>query len=205
MSTPRQRPGYAGHVLGYETTRSASAHELLQLVFGEGCTERLGGHEAVVLPHQEEDTVRERPAAAPWSAPARPVPGARIGQYELIRLLGRGGMGEVHLARDLRLGRLAAIKLLTTQRPNLGQRFLAEARATARCHHENIVVIHADPEKRSNFEWLLAAFSSLCPSCAHVRRLAAAPRRASANGSPCPPARDGHGRSASRSGMTCGA
>ena len=70
------------------------------------------------------------------------MPGARIGQYEIIRLLGRGGMGEVHLARDLRLGRLVAVKLLTTQQPNLGERFLSEARATARCHHENIVVIH---------------------------------------------------------------
>jgi WD40 repeat protein/serine/threonine protein kinase len=75
------------------------------------------------------------------TAPAL-APGGRIGQYEIIRLLGRGGMGEVHMARDLRLGRLVAIKLLTTQRPNLGERFLAEARATARCHHENIVVIH---------------------------------------------------------------
>jgi serine/threonine protein kinase len=70
------------------------------------------------------------------------APGSSIGQYEIIRLLGRGGMGEVHLARDLRLGRLVAVKLLTAQRPNLGERFLAEARATARCHHENIVVIH---------------------------------------------------------------
>ncbi|HEX7841361.1 MAG TPA: serine/threonine-protein kinase, partial [Kofleriaceae bacterium] len=51
-------------------------------------------------------------------------------------------MGEVHLARDLRLGRLVAVKLLTTQKPDLDERFLAEARATARCRHENIVVIY---------------------------------------------------------------
>jgi len=56
----------------------------------------------------------------------------------------------VHLARDLRLGRLVAIKLLTTQRPDLGERFLAEARATARCHHENIVVIHEVGEHGSH-------------------------------------------------------
>ncbi len=77
-------------------------------------------------------------------------PGHAIGQYQIIRLLGRGGMGEVYLARDLRLGRLVAIKLLTTQRPNLGERFLAEARATARCHHENIVVIHEVGEAREH-------------------------------------------------------
>jgi WD40 repeat protein len=76
------------------------------------------------------------------SSPDRSRLGSRIGQYEIIRLLGRGGMGEVHLARDLRLGRLVAIKLLTTQHADLDDRFLAEARATARCHHENIVAIH---------------------------------------------------------------
>jgi serine/threonine protein kinase len=70
------------------------------------------------------------------------APGHTIGQYELIRLLGRGGMGQVHLARDLRLGRLVALKLMIAQRPSHNQRFLGEARATAQCHHENIVVIH---------------------------------------------------------------
>ncbi|HEX3482698.1 MAG TPA: protein kinase [Kofleriaceae bacterium] len=76
------------------------------------------------------------------SSQRRSLLGTRIGQYEIIRLLGRGGMGEVYLARDLRLGRLVAVKLLTTQDHDLDERFLAEAQATARCHHENIVVIH---------------------------------------------------------------
>jgi serine/threonine protein kinase len=57
---------------------------------------------------------------------------------------------EVGLARDLRLGRLVAIKLLITERPNLGERFLTEARATARCHHENIVVIHEVGERQGH-------------------------------------------------------
>jgi hypothetical protein len=51
-------------------------------------------------------------------------------------------MGEVYLARDLRLGRLVAVKRLSTSGPQLIERFLREARATARCMHENIVVIH---------------------------------------------------------------
>jgi serine/threonine protein kinase len=86
----------------------------------------------------------DAPPPAPMTAAVeRPATlSGRIGQYEIIRALGRGGMGEVHLARDLRLGRLVAVKLLTGQRVRLTERFLAEARTTARCNHENIVVIH---------------------------------------------------------------
>jgi serine/threonine protein kinase len=84
--------------------------------------------------------------------------GSCIGQYELIRQLGRGGMGEVYLARDLRLGRLVALKLLAEHRPSLVERFVAEARTTARCHHENIVVIHEVGERQGHpfmvFEYL---------------------------------------------------
>src|SRR5215471_9415148 len=68
--------------------------------------------------------------------------GARIRQYEIIRELGRGGMGQVFLARDTRLGRRVAMKFLTMTARDLAQRFMAEARVTARCSHENIVVIH---------------------------------------------------------------
>src|SRR5262249_51466028 len=68
--------------------------------------------------------------------------GAKIKHYELIRVLGQGGMGTVYLARDIRLGRLVALKLLTTLSGPGTQRFLLEARATARCKHENIVIIH---------------------------------------------------------------
>jgi serine/threonine protein kinase len=69
-------------------------------------------------------------------------PGTRINQYELIRLLGEGGMGTVFLARDLRLGRRVAIKFLQTNQPARTRRLLAEARTTARCQHDNIIVIH---------------------------------------------------------------
>ena len=70
------------------------------------------------------------------------APGLRIEQYELIRELGRGGMGQVFLARDTRLGRRVAMKFLAASSPKFTERFLVEARATARCSHENIVVIH---------------------------------------------------------------
>ncbi|WP_438013868.1 protein kinase [Sorangium sp. So ce315] len=66
----------------------------------------------------------------------------RIDHYELLREIGQGGMGVVFLARDTRLARLVAIKLLT-RLSSLGvQRFLVEAQATARCKHEHIVTIY---------------------------------------------------------------
>ncbi|MBV8756580.1 MAG: protein kinase [Deltaproteobacteria bacterium] len=70
------------------------------------------------------------------------TPGTRIEQYELIREVGKGGMGQVFLARDNKLGRRVAIKLLAAKNKQHAERFLVEARATARCAHENIVVIH---------------------------------------------------------------
>ncbi len=71
----------------------------------------------------------------------QPRPGMTINQYELIREIGAGGMGTVYLARDLKLGRKVAIKILQSSHPELTQRFIVEARATARCSHENIVII----------------------------------------------------------------
>lgn len=74
-------------------------------------------------------------------------PGAFIGHYEVIRSLGEGGMGQVYLARDTRLGRLVAIKVLTFGNDGLvNTQFLSEARATARCRHENIVIIYEADE-----------------------------------------------------------
>ena len=76
------------------------------------------------------------------SASLQPRPGTRISHYEIIRELGAGGMGTVYLARDTKLGRRVAIKFLQTDHPELTQRFILEARTTARCQHENIVVIY---------------------------------------------------------------
>jgi hypothetical protein len=74
------------------------------------------------------------------------APGTLVRHYEIIRELGRGGMGVVYLARDTRLGRRVAIKLLTAREPEVTRDLLREARATATCHHDNIVVIHEADE-----------------------------------------------------------
>ena len=69
-------------------------------------------------------------------------PGTRIKQYELIRELGRGGMGVVYAARDVKLGRRVAMKFLRHVDREVIDRFLVEARATAQCNHDNIVIIY---------------------------------------------------------------
>lgn len=75
------------------------------------------------------------------AGPIEPDVGTRIHHYEVIRMLGRGGMGSVYLARDTRLGRRVAIKFLRTHSPDLTKRFILEARTTAAVQHENIVII----------------------------------------------------------------
>jgi serine/threonine protein kinase len=70
------------------------------------------------------------------------APGTLVHHYEIIRRIGSGGMGEVFLARDVKLGRLVALKFLYSSNKEIAARLLVEARATAKCRHENIVVIH---------------------------------------------------------------
>ena len=65
----------------------------------------------------------------------------QIGRFGLIREIARGGMGQVFLARDTKLGRKVAIKFLLDNTPSFVQRFVIEAKATALCTHENIVTI----------------------------------------------------------------
>lgn len=72
-------------------------------------------------------------------------PGELFGNYELISLLGEGGMGRVFKARHTRLGRLVALKVLKpehAQNRGLVQRFFDEARAVNQIDHEHIVDIH---------------------------------------------------------------
>jgi Tol biopolymer transport system component/tRNA A-37 threonylcarbamoyl transferase component Bud32 len=74
-----------------------------------------------------------------------PAPGSTLGPYEILAPLGAGGMGEVYRARDPRLAREVAIKVLPAERvrdENRRRRFLQEARAASALNHPNIVTIH---------------------------------------------------------------
>jgi serine/threonine protein kinase len=71
--------------------------------------------------------------------------GQQLSHYEIIEQIGAGGMGEVYLAQDERLGRRVALKLLAahiTEDKNRVSRFRQEAFATSALNHPNIVTIH---------------------------------------------------------------
>src|SRR5262252_1905358 len=71
--------------------------------------------------------------------------GTRLGPYEIVSPLGAGGMGEVYRAKDPRLGREVALKVLPAaiaQDADRLRRFEAEARAASALNHPNIVTVH---------------------------------------------------------------
>src|SRR5438128_2830754 len=71
--------------------------------------------------------------------------GTKLGPYEIVAPLGAGGMGEVYRARDTRLGREVAIKVLPesfSKDPDRLRRFEQEARAASQLNHPNIVTVH---------------------------------------------------------------
>jgi len=73
------------------------------------------------------------------------IAGYQLGAYQILAPLGRGGMGEVHLALDTRLRRKVALKLLTapfTSDDGRVRRFAQEARAASALNHPNIITIH---------------------------------------------------------------
>ncbi len=72
-------------------------------------------------------------------------PGARLGPYEIVAPIGAGGMGEVYRAKDAKLGREIAVKVLpsaTASDPNRRQRFEMEARSASALNHPNILTIY---------------------------------------------------------------
>jgi serine/threonine protein kinase/Tol biopolymer transport system component len=81
-------------------------------------------------------------SAAPFPAI---LPGTRLGHYEIVQLVGSGGMGEIYRARDTRLERDVAVKVLPAEfgeDPSRLRRFEHEGRAMCRLNHPNIVSIY---------------------------------------------------------------
>src|ERR1041385_3242672 len=106
--------------------------------------------ESLIASHEQSGSFIDQPAfevAASLlpSDRAELKPGYTIASYEVISFISRGGMGEVYLAEDKRLGRKVALKLLpatfTTNDDRL-RRFEQEARAASAPNHPNIITIY---------------------------------------------------------------
>src|SRR5262245_43103730 len=88
------------------------------------------------------------------------TPGTRLGPYEILAPLGAGGMGEVYRARDTRLERTVAIKILPAQvspDPVRKQRFEREAKTISNLNHPHICVLH-DIGQQDGIDYLVMEF-----------------------------------------------
>ncbi len=104
---------------------------------------RVAGHEP---PHAGKDREGGPPAdSSEWPSSAMIRAGTRIGPYEVLSAIGAGGMGEVYRARDTRLLRDVAVKVLPQALaldPDRVRRFQREAQVLASLNHPNIAAIH---------------------------------------------------------------
>jgi serine/threonine protein kinase len=104
---------------------------------------------SLLAAHERAGSFLGQPALAPSTTtnithPARSLLGRSVSHYQVISALGEGSVGQVYLARDLRLGRKVALKFLRqefTRDPKLVQRFMREAQAASGISHPNIVTI----------------------------------------------------------------
>jgi serine/threonine-protein kinase len=119
------------------------------------CLEDLNSLAASVLPahpttenHESRDAttiMAEDDLAGPTFELESPAPASRFGKYELLDVLGRGGMGVVYRARQTDLNRLVAVKMILASQlasPEQVCRFEAEARATAGLRHPHILQVY---------------------------------------------------------------
>jgi Tol biopolymer transport system component/serine/threonine protein kinase len=101
--------------------------------------------EALLASHQHARSFGDAPAREPEKEKRALRAGSRLGPYEVVALIGAGGMGEVYRARDLRLEREVALKVLPTLlsgNPATLERFKREAKAVAALSHPNIMALY---------------------------------------------------------------
>jgi len=102
--------------------------------------------EALLQTHETAGTFLEQPAHVDPADLETLLPGTIVGPYKVIEEIGRGGMGVVYRAEDMRLGRTVALKALPSavaMHPELRQRLRREARAAATISHPAVAVVYA--------------------------------------------------------------
>ena len=144
----RDRNGRQVEYLSYttgRTERDKTTAPALAALLSRVVSREVGEGELAALTEQSQ---ADTPSVETLFGPA-PPPAARLGDYEVLGELGRGGMGVVYLARQLSLGRLVALKMLpgdlSGDQAALA-RFRREIRALGRCDHPNIVKVLASGE-----------------------------------------------------------
>jgi len=103
--------------------------------------------ESLLSSYEVAGSFMESPAVAQAADSLAPKlnPGQRVKHYQIVDLIGEGGMGEVYLATDTILGRRVALKVLpafVSKDPDRLRRFTQEARAASRLSHPNVCVVH---------------------------------------------------------------
>jgi len=116
--------------------------------------------DAMLAAHQDAGGFGEDPAFAPPDGAPRLVPGDALGPYRIEALIGTGGMGEVYRARDLRLGRSAAIKVLrkdVASHSDFRRRLEREARSVSALNHPHVCGLY-DVGQQDGLDYLVMEY-----------------------------------------------
>jgi eukaryotic-like serine/threonine-protein kinase len=155
--SPEARPAFLAEACRGDPELRRQVEALLAEEALTGSAAREEASEAATL---TSDPGSEPTGGADAAGHMRLSPGAQLGPYLLEALIGAGGMGEVYKARDTRLGRTVAIKVLPidlAEDPERRRRFEHEARAASSLNHPNICTIH-DIGRDGSIDYLVMEF-----------------------------------------------
>jgi serine/threonine protein kinase len=116
--------------------------------------------ESLLATHKSAEGFLDKPVAGAMKDDPRSLLGRQLGPYQILGVLGAGGMGEVYKGRDTRLNRTVAIKVLPrllSERADLRQRFEREARVIAGLSHPNICALY-DVGRQDGIDFLVMEY-----------------------------------------------